>query len=199
MAGLASQLSLNQTQELIARLGRFGLTLERAIEVMRDADVAAEWVKAYPTKVRVDTDLPTFKVTVNYDLDLAAMIKVGKYDWVNESITDKNFPIKGRKGTAEVELVLVHLDRDATTGQVEAELETRGFRAATIQELLALGAAHPELQRDFPIVVLGSSCVLDDREYVPVLVEEDGKREHDLRDYLGYEWSDCYRFLAVRK
>lgn len=197
MAGLASELSLNQTQELIARLGRFGLSLERATALMSDDDLVAKWMTTFPVSATVTDNMPTFKVTVDYTLDLAAMIKAGKYNWVYEHITDQKFPIKGT-GKSEIELVLVHLDRYATTEEVKAELDKRGLRAATIEELLALGAAQPELQRQFPIVALGSRCVLLGDGYVPVLCKSRGKRALGL-DCDALRWSHNYRFLAVRK
>lgn len=196
MAGLASDLSVNQASELLARLGRAGLTLERAKLLMADDTIVANWVSAFPVSMTVTNNMPTFKVTVDVNLDLAAMIKAGKYDWVYEEITDKKFP-STKKGTSEIDLVLVHLDRCATTKEVEAELDKRGLRAATIEELLALGAAQPELQRQFPIVALGSRCVLGAGEDVPVLDFSNG-RELSL-GYCDNGWDDYFRFLAVRK
>lgn len=35
----------------------------------------------------------TYPISVNYTRTLADMIKAGKYDWVNNKITEKNFPI----------------------------------------------------------------------------------------------------------
>lgn len=194
---LGSDLTFNQGSELLSRLARAGLSVEQAKRLLSDESIASQWVKAFPVSVTVTDNASTFKVTVDYTLDLAAMIKAGKYDWVNEHISVKNFPIKGR-GTTEIELMLVHLDRYATTKEVEAELDKRGLRAATLEELLALGAAQPELQRQFPIVALGSRCVLRRSESVPVLCRSIDERGLDL-GYYGDGWNFYYRFLVVRK
>lgn len=197
MASLLSELTYNQGNELLSRLARAGLTVEQARSLLADPDLVAQWVKSFPMSVMTADNLPSFKVTVDYTLDLVAMIAAGKYDWTNNDITAKNFPIKG-KGSVEIELLLVHLNRYATTKEVEAEMGKRGLRAATIAELLALGAAHPELQRGFLIVALGSRCVLDDDGSVPVLYGSDDGRALDLY-HDDSEWDVRCRFLAVRK
>lgn len=139
-----------------------------------------------------------FKITVDYSQSLAAMIKAGHYDWVNRDVTVEHFPIEG-KGKVDVEIILVHLGRVATIEEVEAELEKLGLRSAKIEELLALGAARPELQREFPIVALGSRWrdVLDNA-YVAVL-GGDGRHRGLNFDYDRGQWHDFCRFAAVRK
>lgn len=138
------------------------------------------------------------KLTVNYDQSLAEMIAAGKYDWVNGDITQKNFPVKG-KGQVELPLELVHFGRLVGSDEVLAECERRGLRAATLPELLALGAAYPDPQRQFPIVALGSSWRdrVGDR-FVPLLAVDGRGRGLRLRWFEG-EWRDYDRFLAVRK
>lgn len=137
-------------------------------------------------------------VTVDYAMTLPQMIAAGKYDWVNSDITQKNFPIEP-SGAVEVPLELVDFGRSVGSDEVLAEFDRRGLRAATLPELLALGAAYPDLQRQFPIVALGS--VWQDRDgdrLVPVLGVDDDGRDLGL-DWFEREWHDDYRFFAVRK
>jgi len=98
----------------------------------------------------------SFKVTVDYDRRLERMIEDGKYDWNNSDINAKNFPIEG-KGTAEVDIELVHFNRVMESDDVLKELDKMGFRPATLPELLAFGAKYLDKQREFPIVALGSA------------------------------------------
>ena len=140
----------------------------------------------------------TFKVNVDYSQSLSVMIEAGKFDRVSEACTSKNFPVEG-EGQVDVDVVIVHLDRHATTtGEVEAELDKRGLRPARIEELLALGTAYPDLQREYPIVALGSGCVLGVDGIVPVLFRDVDRRELSL-DYYEDEWERHCRFAAVRK
>lgn len=73
-----------------------------------------------------------------------------------------------------------------------------GFRPALIEDLLALGAEYPELQKQFPIVALGS--VWQDpggRRRVPYLRWDGGGRDLDLY-WFGDDWDERWRFAAVR-
>jgi len=158
-----------------------------------------------------EDELQRLTVTVNYippleagedpeEFDLLqAMIAEGNYDWVNSDITSEHFPIEG-EGQVEVELHLIHLNRVATGDEVLTELDKRNLRPATIEDLLALGAIHPDLQRDFPIVAVGSVWRRPDgHRYVPCLCGHwDGRRDLGL-DWIGFRWDGDCRFLAVGK
>ncbi len=139
-----------------------------------------------------------YSVVVDYDMSLANMIKVGKYDYVNGEITSKNFPITG-SGKVDISFELVHLNKSASSEEVLLHMEKNNLRPATLAELLAFGAKYPEIQREFPVVALGSSWVNSyGRRDVPCL-----RRNGSVR-YLGLYWfgdgrGDYWRFLVVRK
>lgn len=141
---------------------------------------------------------PLYVVAVNYDLSLAAMIRVGQYDWVNSDITSEHFSVKG-KGTKEVALELVHFDRYIESEEAIRELNRRGLRPATIEELLAFGAKYPKVQRGFPVVALGSVWRrLPGFSSVPCLWGDSVGRSLGLSWFEG-RWDGDYRVLAVRK
>ncbi|MEX2209727.1 MAG: hypothetical protein WD846_02450 [Patescibacteria group bacterium] len=161
------------------------------------APVIAQMAQAMVGEVESGTS-ESYQLTVNYDRTLVEMVEAGHYDYANDNITADNFPIEG-SGSAECEGVLVHLDRYASTTEVEAEIAKRGLRPATIEELLAFGEAYPEVQREFPVVELGSSWVdsSGDRLVAYLWSYSDGR---DLRlDWYGRDWDSYDRFLAVRK
>lgn len=140
---------------------------------------------------------PTYPITINYGLSLAEMIKVGKYDSVNSDITEKHFPVNG-KGTNEVVTELVHFNRFIESDEVIQELDKRGFRPATIEELLAFGTKYPEMQKQFSIVALGSFWQHLGRRHIPFLWCDSNER-HLYLHWFEYRWRGNYRFLAVRK
>lgn len=157
--GPASLMSPRQMVEFHAAVLRAlpDLTAESAqgwIENPRGlAHVLREALMPSPAVENADT----YKVTVDYCRGFHFMVADGKYDWVYERLNasrDKDAPADHIKligsGKHEVEIILLHLDRDATTTEVEVELDKRGLRPATVEELLALGAAYPQLQREFP-------------------------------------------------
>lgn len=140
-----------------------------------------------------------FRLTVDYDLSVEDMVKFGKYDWANSDITSGHFPV-ARQGKSEVKAELVHLNRCFSSGdEVLNELDRLGYRPADLAEDLAFGAAYPEEQRKYPIVALGSVWQYPDggRDVVYLGVRA-GDRELDLR-WLGDDWHEGWRFLAVRK
>lgn len=146
-----------------------------------------------------DRFLPTvFAVTVNYGRTLQAMIKDGHYDWSNDDITHEHFPInRGREEKDELKLTLFHPNRPIESDEAIDEMAKQGLRPATLPELLALGEEHPDLQREFPIIALGSVWQGrgGDRD-CPCLDESAGERHLYLRCF-GGEWDERCRFLAV--
>ena len=142
-------------------------------------------------------DSNLYSITVNYSLSLEEMVAAGRYDWKNNDITAKHFSVKG-EGVVDVDIELVHFDRVMdSSDEVIRELNV-GLRPAKIEELLAFGAKYPDVQRQFPIVALGSVWQhLDDR-HVPFLWGYSDERYLYL-DWFGDRWRGNFRFLAVRK
>ena len=148
------------------------------------------------TKKAVST---IYRVVVDHHKNFAEMVAEGNYDYLNSDINANNFPVDGQLCRKETDIVLVYLNRAANTEQVLAEMDRKGLRPATIAELLSIGAKYPNLQREFPIVALGS--VWQDRygpRYVPYLDGLGSERDLHL-SWVGDDWSELCRFAAVRK
>lgn len=140
---------------------------------------------------------PTFILEVDGTLTLEQMIANGKYNWKNDDITSKKYPIADKtKRTAHMELF--HFDRDISSEKAVKEMEKAGFRPATIEELLTLGENQPELQRQFPIIALGSVAGFSFGRSVPYLGSGGGDRNLGLNYWAG-GWNADVRFLGVRK
>ena len=138
------------------------------------------------------------KVLVDYAKPLKEMIQAGKYNWVNDNITSGHFPTTGT-GQKEVEIMLFHFNRPISSDDAIAEMEKAGYRPADPPEILALGVKYPELQKQFPIVALGSPWWYPDGDrsvlYLDWLIS--GRR----LDLILFEadWYEDYRFAAVCK
>jgi len=145
--------------------------------------------------------MTSYKVMVDYSMSLEDMIAAGKYDFVNGYITTTNFPIdREETGKEDVEVILVCLGESLTTEQVKSEFYRRGLKPATIMELLALGASHPELQREFSILALGSSLRNRGHLYFPYLYTIVDGRGLDLDWFdTGLKFGELWRYLTVRK
>ena len=139
-----------------------------------------------------------FTVTVDYSKTIEDMVKSGRYDWFNDNITSKNFPTK-RAGKTEIIVELVHFNRNIGTDEALKKLDRMGYRPVELHELLAFGEKYPEIQREFPIVALGSvwrdSCGY---RALPWLGGRGSRRHLDL-SWRAHDWSELCRFAAVRK
>lgn len=139
-----------------------------------------------------------YLVMVDNDQTLEQMIAAGRYGWKMPNINAKHFPLTGT-GKVAVNLELIHFNRAIDTNDVLKEIDARGYRPATIAELLALGASQPELQRQFMIIALGS--VYRDMFGNGEVVSLDGcisSRGLNLSALPGV-WGRLCRFAIVRK
>jgi hypothetical protein len=141
-----------------------------------------------------------YYLPVDYSLTLPQMIAAGHYDWTNPGITATRFPITGT-GTVAVEAKLYHFGRQLSSKDAVKAITTADadhpWMPALIEHLLAFGAAHPDEQRRYTIVALGSVAEVLGHRGVPCLGRDGAERGL----YLGwwdYDWRGRYRFLAVR-
>lgn len=137
---------------------------------------------------------PSYSVTVNYGQTIEQLVEAGQYDWVNGVINSRNF-LSREKGEVQIDIHLLNFDRTSSEDIISA-MDRQGFRPASLEELLALGAAYPDLQRENPIVALGSTYPID--QGVPCLSRNDGYRRLSLIWFEG-DWGPSWRFAAVRK
>lgn len=149
---------------------------------------------ATPAETRL-TD--SFTVTVDHDLSLARMIKAGAYDWVNDDITEKRFPVKG-EGSVERTLTLHHYARTMDSDAVVKDLDFIGKEAVPIEDLLAFGAQFPDEQRKYPIIALGSSARVHGGRRVPYL-DGGGTKRYLYLHWCDSGWLEDCRFLARNK
>lgn len=198
--------STGQMLELAAAVTR---ALPRDIE----SDCAQYWVEPHGEELTTllrqvlsrskQLVMPAFSVVkhavvVNYGLALDKAIKAGSYDWADPNITAEHFPAK-RTGKAELNIELLHFGKDISSDDVLAVLDAQGLRPAEPRELLALGATHPELQREFPIIALGSVWQgPGSGRRVAYLDGSGSERSLDLHWFVD-GWNERCRFAAVRK
>jgi hypothetical protein len=123
--------------------------------------------------------------------------------FINLDYSGKRFdPIERCKAVSkenrEVAFEYVHMDRDASTDEVLAEMDRKGLRPALYEELLGFALKYPDEQLKYPIVALGSGTSVRGLRYGAFLWYGDDGRYLDLR-WIDYDWYAYYRFLAVRK
>lgn len=139
-----------------------------------------------------------YPLTVDYSRSVADGIRAGHYDWVNQDITARHFPTE-KSGCTRVLVELLHLDRNASAEEVLAEMEARGLRPADLHELLAEGEKYPEIQREFPVVALGSAWRGSGGDRRVPYIRRDGSRRLLGLGWTESAWDGHCRFAVVRK
>lgn len=197
MANIVSQISVHQQHELLVKLEAAGLTGELAQKVIESRGNAL--AKDVVGLIRgPQPDCPSYSITVDYSQTVEQLVRIGRYDWADDGINSPNFPSR-EKGQAQIDISLLNFDHSISSEDVIKAMGAQGLRPATLKELLALGTAFPDLQRQNPIVALGSTRRYPyGYVYVPYLGRNDGYRRLDLR-WFGGGWLPNWRFAAVRK
>lgn len=144
----------------------------------------------------VTARLPAF---VDYGLTLPWMIRKGDYDWVSPIINDRNFPVNPLRRSGKLEIWLIHFKRPVEFKDVKRAFDKMRLRPTELPEVLAIGAQHPDEQRKYPIICLGSTYKDSKGIWrVPCLVSPCGDRRLRTR-WLAGNWSGYSRFAAVQK
>ncbi len=154
-------------------------------------------------KKKISRQDNVFVVTVHYDFSHTKQMKAGKFDWVTDydhnvirkPPTEHLSPLP--QSTVEQRITLVHLNRYARREEIIAEMEKLNVRPVTSPEFLALTKAYPDLQRQFPLVGLGSVWVdSNGSRFVLHAFNDSDERELGLR-WDDVQWSGNCRFPAV--
>lgn len=181
--------------DFLRRVEKLGVSAEKLYEALKSKEKRQAMAEACAEVLKKTTENI---LSILSSLSLSDRIAAGKYDWVNDDITEKHFPDKAEKDY-EVEYRIFHFNRSISSESAIAEMEKEGFRAGNLVELLKLGETKPELQREFPIIALGSVWRNGvGHRNVPVLNCDAAGRGLDLY-WFGYDWDGAYRFLGVRK
>ena len=139
-------------------------------------------------------------LSVDYSRSLETMIAAGQYDWKNDDITAKKFPVQG-SGVQQFEALLLHWDKGITSDDAIKSMagldEENPWQPGRIEHLLSFGEKYPGEQRKYPIIGLGSVARVGGGRDVPGLGVLDRGRRLGL-GWWGGGWGGRYRFLAVR-
>lgn len=186
------KISKSDLRKLLVVMKRKNLSASQVIEI----------IKTTPIKARETVNLAEeIVLLVDYGKTIEQAIIAGNYYWVSRDLNDKNFPISsemiGKK--LEIRSKLFHFNRSVEPDEAIFEMNSFNYHPANLMEILALGSTYPDLQREFPIIALGSVLSgLGRGRYVPYLITNRGDREI----YLGWRdgpWDAVDRFLGVSR
>ncbi len=123
----------------------------------------------------------------------------GDYGYAQAAVTSDNFPAD-RAAPARVRgLVLLEFDHAVTFEDVVAAARQRGLERPTYEDALYFGIAHPEVQRERPIIFLHEPWLgFFGRRDVLCLWSNAGRRELGLEGF-DDAWSPDHRFAFAVK
>ena len=140
-----------------------------------------------------------FEFEVDYDLSFEEMVAAGHYDWRNDNLNERNFPIKGKgKKRFEGKLFAANCSSEEGIKHILAEDQVKPWKPGETEHILAFGVAFPDVQRKTPVVALGSSAGVGGIRDVPFLDGSVAERNLFL-GWWGDDWSGGCRFLGVRE
>lgn len=151
-------------------------------------------------KLKIDR-VGEIKLVIDYDKSIKQAILEGRYDWKDGRISLDQLPYipKNQRGKKEVFIKFFSFDTVRSLKEIILKMAEEGYYPGNFFELLAVGYSSPDLQRQFPIVGLGS--VLHDHLghcFVPCLSTY-GDTSRRLNAWPVDDWTIRYRFLGIRK
>lgn len=178
--------------------------IQKIVEVIEDSNLSTfeviRLIKNSGQSKSLVNVAEEIKLVIDYNQTIGQAITRGNYKWLDRDITAKNFPISrgviGKK--IEVFTKLFYFDYDINSDDVISKMAKDGYLPAVLMELLALGFLFPGLQRQHPIVALGSVWnVVKGHPFAPCL--DVNNYERGLGLYAStLNWRD-YWFLGVQK
>jgi hypothetical protein len=159
------------------------------------------------TKVLVSAgakERQSYFVPVSYDAPHLEQIRAAGFGWVSNYDRNliRNSPnehcCQVPQGSIGMQLMLIHFDTCTTTEYVLNEMKGKGLRPALAVETMAFAKAHPDVQREFPIIGFGSLWVDSKGDQQGLcLFERNEERLLGLMCFDGV-WNSGFRFLAAR-
>jgi hypothetical protein len=136
-------------------------------------------------------------IAVDYGTVLQDIIAAGKYDWMDNAITPKHFPVEG-DGIKKFRTRIFHFGRYISSEDAVVAIEKEMFVTATHVHGLVYSTMFPDDQRKHPIVCLGSSAQVHGNRRIVRLDGSGAGRYLDL-GFWGAGWRGISRFLGVQE
>lgn len=142
-----------------------------------------------------------YRVIVDYGMSTEEMVTAGCYDWSNRSINSVNFPVPPEfreLGRVDVNVHLVPCKKLISYIKALSMLSLLGLRPGILPEQLAVGAAFPQKQIEFPIFQIGSLWA--DRGGQRATYLRRGNKERGLSvAWIKYGFQPYYRIIGVER
>ena len=127
-----------------------------------------------------------------------ALVEAGGYGYAHSCVNSENFPARHLARGGPREIVLIAFDGDVDAATALAAGAALGLEPPLYEDALRFGIAHPEVQRESPVVFLHDPWFgFFGRRDVLSLWDNAGRRELGL-DGFDDRWPARCRFAFVR-
>jgi hypothetical protein len=138
-----------------------------------------------------------FQITTGDGRSTEELVEAGSYAYAHSCVTSENFPARHLGGTRVREIILLEFGDGVTSEEAITEAMRRGLEPPTYEDALYFGIAHPDVQRERPVVFLHDPWVgFFGRRDVLCLWSNAGRRELGLEGF-DVRWGRNYRFAFV--
>lgn len=126
------------------------------------------------------------------------VITAGNYDWKNDLVNGKNFPMRPMpEGPREI--VYLEFNHDLGSEEVLTEAQRQGLERPLYEDTLFFGEQHPEEQRKGPIVFLHEPWQDPIGNLLVLVLSCNDRGRNPHLGYFGSRWDRRCRFAFVRK
>lgn len=177
--------------------------IKRALEYKKMS--VDELIKIIDKSPNIDLDFifsaPEMALTVDYTQTVAQAVGGGNYDIIDKNVTDEKIPIPlEKKGRIEkVMAAVIRFNQYVRRNDAINKINETDYRIANLMELLALGYLFPELQKDSPIMAIGSEWFDQGFYYRPLITNNGPKRYIQVEPSKSDISPSHYRWLVIRK
>ena len=138
-----------------------------------------------------------FQLVIEGNRTTEEVVASGRYDWSNDNVKSKNFPMQPGRGHSQIEII--DFGREITSEEALVEAAKLGLVRPDYEDALLFGEQFPEKQRERPVVFLHEPWQdPDGLLYVLVLYGNSVERRLNL-NWLVYDWHRGYMFAFARK
>jgi hypothetical protein len=151
-----------------------------------------------PESVLQSKSTGVFDIVCKGSHTASELVRRGKYDWVNNWITDEHFPIVEHiPQNRRIELISFGYDPDSEA--VFREFSRKGLERPTYEDVFYFGIQNPEEQKRHSIVFLHEPVVSSGGgRYVLVLYGISSRRDLGF-NWFDDRWSRGFVFAGVRR
>ncbi len=172
--------------------------MQRWVELAGRLDLRERLRRAFVEPTPTARLVKTLTVTCHGNATASQLIKNGKYNGVNNLITDERFPIQPHDPIA-CELELFQFDLNPTWDEVLTERNRRNLDEPTYEQGLYLGIEHPEEQRKYPIVVTHKPVRVPYANPGVLVLDSDAAERYLSLVDCGRRWHHSFVFAGLRK